>query len=249
MSLRQDFTRYLEVRNDAPATVGAYLRHVEGLAWHYHRPPNRINHHEIQHYLLYLAKTRHYAWNTIHGIVFGLRAFFFGFLRRPETDFIIPIPKLPKRLPLVWTPEVQESKLSKRYLAPFSDVFSRTGPALALPPRSLNRTPPLVNAVLIGNLPRAGQIAWVIAGHFARDSTPSIGRPLHRHEVTRAHKIGFSAASVFHVWEPSANVFPGRRVHSTWRTVKYRISFSPESKAIQRFFPGMTNENLAKPLW
>ena len=105
MSLRQDFTRYLEVRNYASTTVGAYLRHVEGLAWHYHRPPDYISHHEIQHYLLYLAKTRHYAWNTIHGIVFGLRAFFFGFLRRPETDFIIPIPKLPKRLPLVWTPE------------------------------------------------------------------------------------------------------------------------------------------------
>jgi integrase len=104
MSLRQDFTRYLEVRNYAPTTVGAYLRHVEGLAWHYHRPPDRISHHEIQHYLLYLAKTRRYAWNTIHGIVFGLRAFFFGFLRRPETDFIIPIPKLPKRLPLVWSP-------------------------------------------------------------------------------------------------------------------------------------------------
>lgn len=105
MTLRQDFTTYLEVRNYAPTTIAQYLRYVEGLAWHYHRRPDRINYREVQHYLHYLAKTRNYSWNTIHSIVFGLRCFYVNFLKRPATQFEIPIPKRAKRLPLVWTPE------------------------------------------------------------------------------------------------------------------------------------------------
>ena len=104
MTLRQEFTRFLELRNYATSTITYYLRCVAGLAWHYHRRPDRIRVPEVQHYLYYLAKTRHYAWSSIHGIVFALRCFYAGFLKHPATRFEIPIPKLPKRLPLVWTP-------------------------------------------------------------------------------------------------------------------------------------------------
>jgi len=105
MNLRQDFTTYLEVRNYATSTINLYLRCVEGLAWHYHRRPDRISYREVQHYLHYLAKNRGYAWSSIHSIAFGLRCFYHFFLKRPATRFEIPIPKVPKRLPLVWTPK------------------------------------------------------------------------------------------------------------------------------------------------
>jgi len=105
MTLRQEFTTFLEVRNYAPSTIAYYLRCVEGLAWHYHRRPDRISDREIRHYLLFLAKTRRLSWNSIHGSVFALRCFYFRFLKRPPSRFEIPIPKLPKRLPLVWSPE------------------------------------------------------------------------------------------------------------------------------------------------
>lgn len=103
--LRSEYIRYLEVRNYADTTIDQYVRAVIGLAWHYHRSPEKISSEEVQHYLHYLAKTRHYAWNTIHGIVFGLHSFYFCFLNYQKTSFDIPIPKLPKRLPLVWTPD------------------------------------------------------------------------------------------------------------------------------------------------
>ena len=105
MKIRQAYTTYLEVRNYAPSTIANYLRCVEGLAYHYYRRPDRISFQEVQHYLHYLAKRHHYSWNSIHGIVFALRSFYAGFLRLPAVAFEIPVPKLPKRLPLVWTPQ------------------------------------------------------------------------------------------------------------------------------------------------
>lgn len=102
--LRTQFTAFLTIRNYAPSTIAKYVHVVHDLAYHYHRKPDQLSYPEIQHYLYYLVKKRHFAWATVNLHVCALRCFYHQFLNVPPRDFIIPTAKQPKRLPLVWTP-------------------------------------------------------------------------------------------------------------------------------------------------
>lgn len=106
--LRTQFTQFLTIRNYAPSTKVTYLNAVHDLAWHYHRRPDLITYREVQHYLHYLVTKRRLAWATLHLRVCALRCFYHQFLNFPFTEFTIPTPRQPKRLPLIWTPaEIQ----------------------------------------------------------------------------------------------------------------------------------------------
>ncbi len=106
--LRTQFTQFLTIRNYAPSSITKYVNVVSDLAYHYHRRPDLITYPEIQHYLHYLVTRRRFAWATVHLHVSALRCFYYQFLNIPYSDFVIPTPKQPKRLPLIWTPaEIQ----------------------------------------------------------------------------------------------------------------------------------------------
>ncbi|CAM2070599.1 Phage integrase N-terminal SAM-like domain-containing protein [Sulfidibacter corallicola] len=99
--LRTQFTRFLETRNYAPGTICRYVLTVADLAQHYHRRPDRINDEEVQNFLHNMAYRRKLRWSTIHTAVCALHCFYHRFLRHPPHQFMIPTPRLPKRLPLV----------------------------------------------------------------------------------------------------------------------------------------------------
>lgn len=104
-SLRYNMCRLMALRNFSEKTKMSYVWAVRGLAKYYHRSPDLINPQEIQDYLFYLIKERKLAWSTISLAVYGIKFFFHDFLGQPKSTYYIPVPKVPKRLPVIWTPD------------------------------------------------------------------------------------------------------------------------------------------------
>ena len=89
----------------ASGTIESYVNTVLGLAKYYRCSPDRLNHQQIQKYLLYLIRERKLAWSTVSQRVYGLKFFYHDLLNRPRESFYIPSPKLPRRLPTIWSPK------------------------------------------------------------------------------------------------------------------------------------------------
>ena len=97
--LRQKFIEGLEVRNYAPSTIRAYVRHVAAFATYFSPSPDRLGRQQIHRYQLYLVRERKFATTTFSRIVSGLRFFYETTLGRKWVSERIPYPRRERRLP------------------------------------------------------------------------------------------------------------------------------------------------------
>lgn len=103
--LRKQMDDDLVVRGMSPRTRESYLGAVTALAKHYGRSPDRISAPEVQRYLLYLIQERKLAWSSCNIALSGLKFFYRVTLKRPQTEFELPTPRQPQKLPQILAPE------------------------------------------------------------------------------------------------------------------------------------------------
>lgn len=103
--LRTRMHNDLLLRGMATRTRAAYIGAVARLARHYGRSPERISEREVQAYLLHLIQDKKLSWSTCSIAAHGLRFFYHTTLRRERTQFTIPAPKQPLRLPAILSRE------------------------------------------------------------------------------------------------------------------------------------------------
>jgi integrase/recombinase XerD len=126
--LRQQFIQALSVRGYSAGTQRTYVSYVAKLADHYHRSPDRLSAQEIQDYLYYLLRERHYAQSSLGGAVGALRFFYRHVLNWPEDQIFRDLPrsKQPKRLPQVFSRQEIERLFSIPYPNPRHRTFLMT---------------------------------------------------------------------------------------------------------------------------
>ena len=95
--LRQKFIEDLEIRNYAPSTIRASVRHVAALAKYFSQSPDRLGRQQIHHYQLYLVRESKLATTTVSQIVAGLRFFYETTLGRKwiSEQIFYPQPRTP----------------------------------------------------------------------------------------------------------------------------------------------------------
>ncbi len=103
--LRDRMVRDMTVRGFAPRTHKAYLAAVVKLAKHYRRAPDLLTADEVQTYLAFLIRERKLSWSTCSQAANAFRFFYHVTLGRPRTDFYVPLPKQPQKLPEILSRE------------------------------------------------------------------------------------------------------------------------------------------------
>ena len=97
--LRRRMDADMVVRRKADRTRETYLAAVTGLARHYHRSPDQMSDDEVQAYVLYVIRDRHWSWSTCNITVNALRFLYHTTLKRDRTTFCIPSPRQSGKLP------------------------------------------------------------------------------------------------------------------------------------------------------
>ena len=97
--LRARMIRDMTLRGFSPRTHESYIAAVVHLARYYRRSPELLTHDEIQAYLLHLIHDRKRAWATCRLAVNAFRFLYHVTLGRDRTDFRVPAPKVPQKLP------------------------------------------------------------------------------------------------------------------------------------------------------
>lgn len=103
--LRQRMIETMQLRGLAPRTQESYLSAVRQLALHYGKSPDTITEDELRHYFLFLIADKQLAPNTTNVALNALKFFYTYTLRRPWPLRDLVRPPLPKKLPVVLTPE------------------------------------------------------------------------------------------------------------------------------------------------
>ena len=118
-ALRQQMENDMVLRGMAVRTRQSYIEAVRGLAKFYRRSPDAISIEEVQSYLLHLLQKRGLSHSTCNLVTNGLRfllylikagllpvRFFYRItLGQSETEFCLPRPKTPQRLPEILSRE------------------------------------------------------------------------------------------------------------------------------------------------
>ena len=104
-ALRKQMEADMAIRGLAYRTREAYVGSVAKLARHYRRPPDQISEAEVQGYLLYLLDERKLAHSSVNIACSGLEFFYRVTLKRRDTEFCLPRPKVPSRLPEILSRE------------------------------------------------------------------------------------------------------------------------------------------------
>lgn len=104
-ALRQQMENDMVLRGMAVRTRQSYIEAVRGLAKFYRRSPDAISVEAVQSYLLHLLQERGLSYSTCNLITNGLRFFYRITLGRSETEFCLPRPKTPQRLPEILSRE------------------------------------------------------------------------------------------------------------------------------------------------
>jgi site-specific recombinase XerD len=99
--LRDRMIRDMQLRRFSGATQGAYLREVALLVKHFQQPPDRIDQHMLQDYILYLLTERQLASSSVNVATAALRFFYTVTLNRQDLALAIPPRKTPRHLPQV----------------------------------------------------------------------------------------------------------------------------------------------------
>lgn len=97
--LREQMLQDMELRGLTERTCERYVRAVEMLARQHRCSPARLSTDEVQSHLVRLRRERGLAWSTLNVHACALRFLYRVTLRRPETEFFIPVARQPSRLP------------------------------------------------------------------------------------------------------------------------------------------------------
>jgi site-specific recombinase XerD len=103
--LRTRMIRDMTLRGFSPRTHESYIAAVVHLARHYRRSPEQLTNEEVQAYLLHLVQQRKLAWATCSLAVNAFRFLYHVTLGRDRTDFRVPAPKVPQKLPEILSRE------------------------------------------------------------------------------------------------------------------------------------------------
>src|SRR5690606_2782065 len=87
----------------SPRTHQAYLQAIQGLARHYHQPPDRLDQDQISTYLAYLACERQLSASSCRQAFHAIRFLLVQVLKRDELEVVFPVPKQPQRIPELLT--------------------------------------------------------------------------------------------------------------------------------------------------
>ena len=104
-ALRQQMENDMVLRGMAVRTRQSYIEAVRALAKFYRRSPDKIAVGEVQNYLLHLLQERGLSHSTCNLVSNGLRFFYRITLGQSETEFCLPRPKAPQRLPEILSRE------------------------------------------------------------------------------------------------------------------------------------------------
>jgi len=105
-TLRLRMVEDMQVRNLSVNIQASYLQHVSLFARHFAKSPHLLGPEDIRIYQLYLMNEKKSAPSSIHLAVGALRFLYRVTLKKRWTfEEIIPLPKKPKKLPVVLNPE------------------------------------------------------------------------------------------------------------------------------------------------
>jgi len=111
--LRKQMEADLAIRGLAYRTRETYVESVAKLAKFYGRGPDRISEAEVQRYLLHLLEERRLAHSSCNVVASALEFFYRTTLKRRETEFCLPRPKVPARLPQILSREEVAALIEK----------------------------------------------------------------------------------------------------------------------------------------
>jgi integrase/recombinase XerD len=103
--LRQRMLEDMQLRGLAARTQEAYLGAVQQLALHYDKSPDLITEEELRRYFLFLFNEKRLAPNTTNVALNGIKFFYTYTLQRPWPLRDLLRPPIPKKLPVVLSPE------------------------------------------------------------------------------------------------------------------------------------------------
>lgn len=104
-ALRKQMEAEMAIRGLAYRTREAYIGAVAKLAKHYGRRPDQISEAEVQRYLLYLLQERKLAHSSCNVACSAFEFFYRVTLKRRDTEFCLPRPKVPSKLPQILSRE------------------------------------------------------------------------------------------------------------------------------------------------
>lgn len=104
--LRQRMIEDMRIRNLAPRTQTAYVKHVLRFARYFRKSPDQLGPAEIRAWLIHLTQDKHLSASSISVTVAALRFFYVVTLKRTWTlEDDIPAGRQPTKLPVVLSPE------------------------------------------------------------------------------------------------------------------------------------------------
>jgi site-specific recombinase XerD len=103
--LRKQMEADMAARGLAYRTRETYVGSVAQLAKFYRRSPDRISEAEVQKYLLHLLEERKLSHSSCNVMVSALEFLYRVTLKRRETEFCLPRPKVPAKLPQILSRE------------------------------------------------------------------------------------------------------------------------------------------------
>lgn len=103
--LRQRMLEDMGIRNLAENTQSAYLQQIAAYSRYFNRSPDQLGPEEIRTYQLYLMEVRALTPSSICVATGALRFLYKVTLKRPWAVEEIPMPKRPRKLPEILSPE------------------------------------------------------------------------------------------------------------------------------------------------
>jgi len=104
-TLRQRMLEDMGIRNLAENTQSAYLQQIAAYSRYFNRSPDQLGPEEIRTYQLYLMEVRALTPSSICVATGALRFLYKVTLKRPWAVEEIPMPKRPRKLPEILSPE------------------------------------------------------------------------------------------------------------------------------------------------
>lgn len=104
-ALRKRMIREMTLRGFSRMTHKAYLSHVISLARHYRRAPDLLSNEEVRDFLAHMIQERKLSWSTCSQAANAFRFLYGATLGRPASEFYVPAPRQPQKLPEILSRE------------------------------------------------------------------------------------------------------------------------------------------------